>query len=103
MREVAAILVQVRGFLWACIQCNSACFRISAQMFGRAELGTEDEFTRLRFCEGQFHLMESPMKVRIATLAVAALLAANVSNPAEARGFGMHGGFGHIGGWGHGG
>jgi hypothetical protein len=43
------------------------------------------------------------MNMRIATLAVAALLAANVSNPAEARGLGMHGGFGHIGGWGHGG
>jgi hypothetical protein len=43
------------------------------------------------------------MKMRIATLAVAALLAANVSTPAEARGLGMHGGFGHVGGWGHGG
>jgi len=42
--------------------------------------------------------MESPMKVRIATLAGAALLAAKVSTPTEARGFGMHGGFGHVGG-----
>jgi hypothetical protein len=42
------------------------------------------------------------MKMRIATLAVAALLVANVSSSADARPFGMHGGFAQIGGW-HGG
>jgi hypothetical protein len=44
------------------------------------------------------------MKVRIATLAVAGLLAATVPNAADARPLGMHAGFGHVGGWGgHGG
>jgi hypothetical protein len=44
------------------------------------------------------------MKVRIATLAVAGLLAATVPNAVNARPLGMHGGFGHVGGWGgHGG
>ena len=40
------------------------------------------------------------MKVRIATFAVATLLAANISGGAEARPMGMHGGWGH-GGWGY--
>src|SRR5512135_3766771 len=49
------------------------------------------------------------MKLRVSTLATAALVAVSLptlSNTADARGlggFGMHGGFGHVGGWGGGG
>src|ERR1700756_4765324 len=57
---------------------------------------------------GIFDGRRSLMKLRVSTLATAALVAVSLptlSNTAEARGlggFGMHGGFGHVGGWGGG-
>src|SRR5947209_17196958 len=85
--------------------CISTRRSLSREGCDRNLLGT---WTLTRDCiraSSRTCIQESYMKLRIATLAAAVLIAAvspNLSTTAQARPFGFHGGFGH-GGWGHGG